>query len=119
MTEPKTGDVTRTDAERIDSLETKVDSHDGKLDEILGLIKGGIGGRKDGDGDEGPPARPGSVREQVRAELAAHEAEAKRQADSDSTKSEVASLREQVAALAERRPEIPQRRRERFMWGKR
>lgn len=108
----------------IDSLAERVDRQESMLDEILGMLKGG-GHRAapragEAGGDEGTTGgRPSSVAEQVRAELARAKEEERRQADADAVKSETQQLRERLAKLEETKPEAPQPRRQRIMWGSR
>lgn len=122
MTDDKP-DAGGTDAQRLERLEQRQEQTDGKLDEILGLIKGGIT-RADGEdkGAGGPADRPGSVAEQVRAEL-----ERARKEDADRAAADAASAadaadrestRARLAKLEERPPARPQPRRERVMWGR-
>lgn len=61
--------------------------------------------------------RPSTVEEQVKAELAKARADQDRAAAAEAEKSERQTLREQVAKLAEVKPEPPERRSTRVMWG--
>jgi hypothetical protein len=103
----------------IDELSARQDSMESKLDRILGAITGG--GDSKGEPSDPAPAggRPESVKDQVRAELERAEADRKQQEAEAAKQSEHESLKEQVARLAEVKPEPPQPRRQRAMWGKR
>lgn len=109
----------RSEAERLDNLEHRADTTDSKLDQILSLL---TGGGKPEEGEQ-PGGRPGSVEEQVRAELErakAEEAEAKAKADGDAAKdAERETLAQRLAKLEEAPPKQPQPRRQRVMWGPR
>lgn len=105
----------------IDSLAERVDKHESKLDQILSMLSGG--GRpasgKPADDSLTPAGRPPSIAEQVRAELARAKEEDKRQADAEASKTEAEQLRERLAKLEETKPDPPQPRRQRVMWGSR
>lgn len=115
--------MTDTESERIqsiDSLAEKVEQHDGKLDQILGVLDRLTGGsatrpvtheRAQAD-EERHLDRSTSVAEQVRAELARAQAET-------TEKQEKESVAERLARLEEKAPLPPQPRRQRVMWGKR
>ena len=85
-----------------------------RLDEILGIIKGG------GRPSEGSPTpeggRPPDVASMVRAELEKARAEDKSKADADEQHQ---TLEQRVKALEERAPDPPQPRHQRALWGKR
>lgn len=103
---------------RVGRLENGHDQMTRKLDEILGIISG----EKPGDPappGPGPGGRPGSVAEQVRAELARAEQEHARQKAENDQKTEQQTMAQRLAKLEEKKPEAPQPRRERLMFGKR
>jgi hypothetical protein len=103
--------------DRVESLETGQSKILSKLDEILGI--GGRPHKAAEQHEEQHLDRPSSIEEQVRAELARADAERKAAADAEAEKSERQTIREQIAKLTEARPEQPQPRRQRVMWGKR
>lgn len=107
--------------DRVERLESGQTTMSGKIDEILGLIRGGAGKAHDAaaDHEENRLDRPTTVEEQVRAELARADAERQAAADKDAEKSEMEQLKANVAALRETPPVPPQPKRERFMWGSR
>ena len=109
------------DGARIDALSAKVDAHDSKLDQILSMLTGGKPAtHQQAEADtERRLDRPSTVAEQVRAELERAEGEKAAAAKADGEKSERETLAERMAKLEEKRPEPPQARRERVMWGPR
>ena len=116
-----------TEADRIqdiDQLAGRVDSLTGKVDqilEVLGKFTGGSPVSREAaqSQTEDRLDRPSSVAEQVRAELAkAETARAADQAAADD-KSEREQMKADLAKLKETRPEPPQPRRQRVMWGPR
>jgi hypothetical protein len=109
--------MSETEGERIQSIDqiaARQDSIEAKLDQLLGTGHAKAEAREEKHLD-----RPSSVEEQVRAELARADAERKAAADAEAEKSERQTIREQIAKLTEARPEQPQPRRQRVMWGKR
>jgi hypothetical protein len=112
-----------TEQEQIDRLEQRQERTEGKLDELIGLVKGVLPWQprqaqaQPSQQDDQPAGRPPTVEEQVRAELARGKAEADAAAQADTDKSEAETLRERVAKLEEKQPAPPQPRRERLMWG--
>jgi hypothetical protein len=106
--------------DRVERLETGQGRVTSKLDEVLALL--GSGGRAHAAAqqhEEQHLDRPSTVEEQVRAELARKDAEAKAAADADAEKSERQTIREQIAKLTESKPAAPQPKRQRVMWGPR
>jgi hypothetical protein len=63
--------------------------------------------------------RPSTVEEQVRMELAKAKTAEQDAADKDSEKSERQTIKDTLAKLTEAKPEQPQPRRQRLMWGPR
>jgi len=110
-------DDDRLDA-RVTELEGKQSSMDGKLDELLALIKGDKDKVHDKSTEvvESRLDRGTSIQEQVRAELARAEQE---QASSKAAQDEKESLHARLAKLEETHPEPPQPRRQKVMWGSR
>jgi len=108
----------------IDQLAGRVDSLSGKVDQILSVLGKFTGGppvsrETAAQQTEDRLDRPSSVAEQVRAELAkAEQQRASDQAAADD-RSEREQIRARVAKLEETRPEPPQPRRQRVMWGPR
>jgi len=116
-----------TEADRIqdiDQLASRQDRLEGKVDQILDVLGKFTGGAPVSHGTaqgqtEDRLDRPSSVAEQVRAELAkAETARAADQAAADD-KSERDQMKADLAKLKETRPEPPQPRRQRVMWGPR
>jgi archaellum component FlaC len=105
---------------RVGDLETKQDTMSGKLDQILGILSSGSKTHEAAEQHEEQHLdRPTSVMEQVRAELARAKQEDADEAAAAQEKSELEDLKERVKGLGETRPQSPQPRRERAMWGKR
>jgi lipoate-protein ligase A len=110
--------------QRLSHLETKQDQTDGKLDELIDMVRRFTGGRPVTHGQaerdtEDRLDRPSSVAEQVRAELAKARADADAEAAASADKSDRESMRERLARLEEKAPLPPQPRRQRVMWGNR
>lgn len=108
----------------IDSLAERQSRTESKLDEILGMLTGGArprgqSQRREADGDDSEAGRPGSVAEQVRAELARARAQEKADADAAAKQTETETLKQRLAKLEEKAPEPPQPFRQRLMWGSR
>lgn len=94
--------------------EDRLDRLERKLDELL------AGGHAKAEAHEEKRLdRPTEVQEMVRMELERADAERKKAADGEAEKSERQTIREQIAKLTEQKPESPQPRRQRVMWGKR
>ena len=100
--------------ERLESGQSKILS---KLDELLG--SGSKAHETAEQHTEQRLDRPSTIEEQVRAELQRAEQEKAKQADAEKDKSERQTIREQLAKLTEAKPQAPQPRRQRVMWGKR
>jgi hypothetical protein len=97
--------------------ETRLDRLERKLDEL-------IAGRNPGhataqEHQEQHLDRPSTIEEQVRMELAKAKAADQDAADKDSEKSERQTIRDTLAKLTEAKPQQPQPRRQRVMWGPR
>jgi len=103
--------------DRIERLETGQGKILSKLDEILG--SGGKIHAAAEEHEETKLGRPSSIEDQVRAELARADTEKAKAKAAEDDKSERQTIREQLAKLTEARPEQPQPRRQRVMWGKR
>jgi peptidoglycan hydrolase CwlO-like protein len=106
--------------DRVERLETGQGKLASKIDEVLSLL--GSGGKAHAAAEaheEKHLDRPTTIEEQVRAELARKDAEAKTTADADAEKSERQTIKEQIAKLTESKPVAPQPRRQRVMWGER
>jgi hypothetical protein len=103
-------------ADRVEHLESGQDRILSRLDELLGT--GGIH-KKAAAAEERRLDRPATIEEQVRMELERKEREDGERKDRESEKSERQSMRETLAKLTEAKPEQPQPRRQRVMWGKR
>jgi uncharacterized protein YjcR len=103
--------------DRVERLEDGQSRILGKLDELLGT-----GHAKAEQHTEQRLDRPSTIEEQVRSELAKAEAEKSAAAKADAEKAEHMSVAEQVAELraklTEQKPQRPQPKRERVMWGK-
>lgn len=108
--EPETTEAGPEDTPSVSALDEKVDRLATAVESILDKLHGGsqqvVERRLDA---------PGSVAEQVREELARRDREAKL----DSTSARVETVAETVAKLTEKTPEAPQRRVERYMFGRR
>lgn len=103
--------------QRLDRVETTQASQGEKLDELIGLVRKFTGGapvthEAAQQQTEEHLDRPSSVAEQVRAELARADKE-----KAEATEKE--TIGQRLAKLEERKPEPPQPRRERAMWGPR
>jgi hypothetical protein len=106
--------------DRVERLETGQGRLVSKIDEVLSLL--GTGSKAHAAAqhhEEQRLDRPTTIEEQVRAELARKDAEAKSAADADADKSERQTIRDQLAKLTEAKPVAPQPKRQRFMWGPR
>lgn len=103
--------------DRVERLETGQNRILSKLDELLGT--GSKAHAAAQEHEEKHLDRPSTIEEQVRAELARKDAEAKAAADADAEKSERQTIKEQIAKLTEAKPVAPQPRRQRVMWGER
>jgi hypothetical protein len=103
--------------DRVERLETGQNRILSKLDELLG--SGGKAHAAAEAHEEKHLDRPTTIEEQVRAELARKDAEAKTAADADAEKSERQTIKDQIAKLTESKPVAPQPRRQRVMWGER
>jgi hypothetical protein len=108
--DPPEGDL----GDRVERLETGQSSIIAKLDQLLT----GPAKPKDDELDASINGRPGTVAEQVQAELKRRDDEAAAKATADADKAERQTLRERLAKLAEAPPVRPVPRRERLMWGK-
>jgi hypothetical protein len=103
--------------DRVERLESGQGRILSKLDELLGA-----GSKAHAAAEEHEEAhldRPSTIEEQVRAELARKDAEAKAAADKDAEQSERQTIRDQIAKLTEAKPVVPQPKRQRVMWGPR
>jgi hypothetical protein len=109
-TDPPGGDLT----DRVERLETGQTSILAKLDQLLAGAHG-----KAEKHEEQVLGRPSSVEEQVRMELERRDKEAADKAAADKDKAERESIAERLAKLTEAKPQPPQPRRQRAMWGKR
>lgn len=103
--------------ERVGRLETGQQTLTEKLDQVLAAVTRRPG--KDDDPAPGPSGRPGSIAEQVQAELARAKQEAAAAEAAEAEKSDREQIKEQLAKLKEAPPVQPQRRSERVMWGAR
>jgi hypothetical protein len=103
--------------DRVERLETGQSKILSKLDELLGT--GSKTHAAAQHHQEQRLDRPTTIEEQVRAELARKDAEAKAAADSDAEKSERQTIKDQLAKLTEAKPAVPQPKRQRVMWGPR
>jgi hypothetical protein len=102
--------------DRVERLESGQGRILAKLDELLGGGKPAPAAAEPGDTTTG---RPSTIEEQVRAELARKDAEARAAADKDAEQSERQTIRDQIAKLTEAKPVVPQPKRQRVMWGPR
>ena len=98
-------------------LEQRVSGVESKLDLILEKLSGG--GTVPATGDPDPPAGPGSIAEQIRAQLAERDKAAASKADADAAEHRIKTVEERLEGMAERTPQPPERRVERMMWGTR
>lgn len=106
--------------DRVESLETGQSRISAKIDELLGIVAGkGKLHEAAEQHEEQHLGRPTTIEEQVRAELAKAERDKAAADAAEGEKSERATIREQLAKLTEAKPQPPQPRRERAMWGKR
>jgi hypothetical protein len=113
-------DEPQTDAgleDRVEKLETGQNRILSKLDELIGT--GSPAHDKAQEHQEKHLDRPSTIEEQVRSELAKAEADKKAAADKDAEKTERQTVLQTLAKLTEARPEQPQPRRQRIMWGPR
>lgn len=112
MTTPPDGGETPIE-QRVDRLESGQQSLSDKLDEILSRLTGGgpaVSHDQAQQQTEDRLDRPSSVAEQVRAELA-------RAAKEQNDVAERETIAQRLARLEETKPEPPQPRREKVMWG--
>jgi hypothetical protein len=112
-TDTPTEDTAPSNAE----LEQRVSGVESKLDLILEKLSGG--GTVPATGDPDPPAGPGSIAEQIRAQLAERDRAAASKADADAAEHRIKTVEERLEGMAERTPQPPERRIERMMWGTR
>jgi hypothetical protein len=101
----------------IDEQASRLDRLEAKLDQLLGT-----GSKVHAEAEahtERKLDRPSEVKEQVRMELARAKQEEAAAAEAEKDKSERQTIREQLAKLTEAKPEAPQPRRQRVMWGPR
>lgn len=103
--------------DRVERLESGQNKILNKLDELLG--SGSPAQAKAQERQAEHLDRPSSVQEMVQAELRKADQERKAAADAEADKSERQTIRETLAKLTEAKPEQPQPRRQRVMWGKR
>jgi hypothetical protein len=96
------------------AVEDRMDRLERKLDELLSA-----GHAKAASHEETKLGRPTEVQDMVRMELEKAQAEKDAAAEKDAEKTERQSIAQRLAALTEQRPEAPQPRRQRLMWGKR
>jgi hypothetical protein len=96
-------------------LEQRVSGVESKLDLILDKLSGG--GPPPATAD--PPPETGSIAEQIRAQLAERDKASADKASADAAEHRVKTLEERLEGMAERTPQPPERRVERFMWGAR
>lgn len=111
---------TETEEDRIqsiDSLAQRQDRTETKLDQILSMLGGG--GRAASRDDEGDLGSRPDIASQVRAELQRARQEDQAAAAGEKQRSEAEELRARLAKLEEVKPEPPQPRRQRIMWGPR
>jgi len=97
--------------------ETRIDRIERKLDELLAgrtPAHDAAQARQEQHLD-----RPSSIEEQVRMELERAEKDKAAAADKDAEKTERQTIRETLAKLTEQKPQQPQPRRQRVMWGPR
>lgn len=114
---PETSDSEQERIHSIDSIAGRQDRIESKLDQLLGIGNRNRGGVDGGD-ETSPSGRPGSVEEQVRAELQRAESERRQAESAEAEKSEFQQMKDQMAKLTEVKPAQPQPRRQRMMWGK-
>jgi hypothetical protein len=99
--------------QRVSSLETGQESMSQKLDKLLGIV-GADGDGGDGGGHE-PEGTGTNIAHEIRTQLDARDAAAKKKADEDALKNTVGEVQAKVAELAEKAPEPMPRRVERVM----
>lgn len=101
------------DGERLDRLESKVDR-------LAGLVSKLIPDGSHADAQERTERRldrPSTVEEQVRAELAKAKADQERAEQEQAASAERETVAQRLARLEEVKPEPPERRSTRVMWG--
>lgn len=92
-------------------IEQRVDSLESKVDQILGIVRGG-GGKPD---SEPEPQRPGNIAEEIRAQLDERDRRDQAAADDKARGDRLAAVETKVAELAEKPPVTPPRRVEKLM----
>jgi hypothetical protein len=97
-------------------LEQRVSGVESKLDLILEKLSGSSSCAAP---SSDPPAGPGSIAEQIRAQLAERDKAAASKADADAAEHRIKTVEERLEGMAERTPQPPERRVERMMWGAR
>ena len=107
-----TADAAPSNAE----LEQRVSGVESKLDLILEKLSGS--GTPPGPAAD-PPAEHGSIAEQIRDQLAQRDKATADKASADAAEQRVKTIEERLEGMAERTPQPPERRVERFMWGAR
>ena len=98
-------------------LEQRVSGVESKLDLILDKLSGSSSTPQAPAAD--PPAGPGSIAEQIRAQLAERDKASADQASADAAEQRVKTIEDRLEGMAERTPQPPERRIERMMWGTR
>ena len=98
--------------QRVSSLETGQESMSQKLDKLLGIV-GADSGQDGGDGGHEPEGT--NIAHEIRTQLDARDAAAKKKADEDALKNTVGEVQAKVAELAEKAPEPMPRLVERIM----
>ena len=111
-TETETADAAPTNAE----LDQRVAGVESKLDLILEKLSGG--GAPPAPAADSPP-ETGSIAEQIRAQLAERDKATADKTAADAAEQRVKTIEERLEGMAERTPQPPERRVERFMWGAR
>ena len=112
-TDTPTEDAAPSNAE----LDQRVSGVESKLDLILDKLSGSSSTPQAPAAD--PPAGPGSIAEQIRAQLAERDKAAASKADADAAEHRIKTVEERLEGMAERTPQPPERRIERMMWGTR
>ena len=116
-TDTPTEDAAPSNAE----LEQRVSGVESKLDLILEKLSGSSSSAAPSSAapSSDPPAGPGSIAEQIRAQLAERDKAAASKADADAAEHRIKTVEERLEGMAERTPQPPERRVERIMWGTR
>ena len=100
--------------QRVSSLETGQESMSQKLDKLLGIV-GADSGQDGGNGGHEPEGTGTNIAHEIRTQLDARDAAARKKADEDALKNTVGEVKAKVAELAEKAPEPMPRRVERIM----